>query len=229
VKTHNGSSIAYELDGTSASAHRAMFDVRNALYAFVQGGKVNYIGKTARSIRRRFVGYSNPSSTQQTNQRCHGNIKAALEQGSEVRIFVFTPISDLRYGEFQIDLAAGLEESLIVAFAPPWNGREGKRLLTEQAEREATEEIELGPAIEAPQVAPVISSPKAPLGASIVPNSDRQTSFQIRLGAAYYNQGLMYPGTEASHFLGEDGDPMIIYLGNESEQGGLRYQSISEP
>jgi hypothetical protein len=51
----------------------------------------------------------------------------------ETRIFVFAPISDLRYGQFQIDLAAGLEESLIIAVAPPWNGREGKRLLTEEA------------------------------------------------------------------------------------------------
>jgi hypothetical protein len=56
------------------------------------------------------------------------------------------------------------------------------------------------------------------LPASTVSRPSRQTTFQIRLGAAYYNQGLINPGTDASHFLGDDGDPVIVYLGNESEQ-----------
>ncbi len=107
---------------------------------------------------------------------------------------------------------------MIVAFAPPWNGREGKRLLTEEAEREATEDSELGQATEPREVAPAMSAPKAPLTASTVSRPHRQTTFQIRLGAAYYNQGLINPGTDASNFLGEDGDPVILYLGTESEQ-----------
>jgi len=96
VKADKESTIAYELDCTNATAHHAMLDVRNALYAFVQGDNVNYIGKTARSIKKRFVGYCNPGSTQQTNQRCHENIKALLKRDTETRIFVFTPISDLQ-------------------------------------------------------------------------------------------------------------------------------------
>jgi hypothetical protein len=218
VKADKENNIEYELDGANATAHRAILDVRNALYAFVQGDNVAYIGKTARSIKKRFVGYCKPGSTQRTNQRCHENIKALLNLDTEIRIFVFTPISDLRYGEFQIDLAAGLEESLIVAFAPRWNGREGKRLLTEEAEREVTEDSELGQTTEPREVAPVTSAFKAPLTASTVFPLHRQTTFQIRLGDAYYNQGLINPGTDASHFLGEAGDPVIVYLGTESEQ-----------
>ena len=41
-----------------------------------------------------------------------------------LRILVFNPISNLRYGDFDINLAAGLEDSLIAEFSPPWNGRE---------------------------------------------------------------------------------------------------------
>src|ERR1700736_4658951 len=85
---NNEGGIAYELDGTNATAHRAMLDIRNALYAFVLGENVNYIGKTARSIKKRFVGYCNPASTQLTNHRCHENIKALLKQSAEIRIFV---------------------------------------------------------------------------------------------------------------------------------------------
>jgi hypothetical protein len=104
LKTDNGSSIGYELGGANASAHRAMFDVRNALYAFVQDDNVNYSGKTTRSIKKRFVGYCNPGSTQQTNQRCHKNIKALLKRGIEIGIFAFTPISDpLSLSETQSD------------------------------------------------------------------------------------------------------------------------------
>src|SRR6266705_3240891 len=37
--------IGYVLDGTNAGANRALLEIRNALYAFAQGDKVNYIGK----------------------------------------------------------------------------------------------------------------------------------------------------------------------------------------
>jgi hypothetical protein len=48
VKADNENGIDYLLDGKNA----AMLDVRNALYAFVHGENVNYIGKTARSIKK---------------------------------------------------------------------------------------------------------------------------------------------------------------------------------
>ena len=61
-----------------------------------------------------------------TRKRPTGDVTATLSKstksGSTIRILAFAPISDLRYGEFQIDLAAGLEEALIRAFSPPWNG-----------------------------------------------------------------------------------------------------------
>jgi hypothetical protein len=56
------------------------------------------------------------------------------------------------------------------------------------------------------------------MGSSKEPSDHRQSTFQIRLGSAYYNQGLINPGAEASRFLGQHGDPVIVYLGNQSEQ-----------
>lgn len=216
VAANNGN-IEYALDGANATADRVLLDVRNALYAFVMDDTVCYIGKTARSIKKRFVGYCKPGKTQKTNWRCHANIKGLLKVGTNVRILVFTPISDLRYGDFQIDLAAGLEEALIVSFSPPWNGREGKRPITEEAEREATEEAEDALADVANPGKRLSASPEARAPSS--PQSTQpQATFQIRLGSAYYNQGLINPGVQASERLGEHGDPVIVYLGNESEQ-----------
>ena len=216
VPADNGN-IDYVLDGANATADRALLDVRNALYAFVVDDRVSYIGKTARSIKKRFVGYCNPGKTQQTNWRCHGNIKGLLKIGENVRILVFTPISDLRYGDFQIDLAAGLEEALIVSFSPPWNGREGKRPITEEAEREATDEAEvaLDEVVSPGKRLPASADARTQSSAQ---STQPQATFQIRLGSAYYNQGLINPGVEASERLGEHGDPVIVYLGNESEQ-----------
>ncbi|WP_292465339.1 hypothetical protein [Mesorhizobium sp.] len=55
-----GDVIVYELDGSDAEANQVLLNAPNALYAFVEGDQVLYIGKTARSIRKRYVGYCRP-------------------------------------------------------------------------------------------------------------------------------------------------------------------------
>lgn len=194
--------LRYEPD---LPASGAILNVRNALYAFIQGDQVMYIGKTARSIRRRFVGYCTPGRTQQTNMRCHRNIQGLLAQGISVRILVCTPPSELQYCGFQIDLAAGLEESLISGFKPPWNSFEARRPITEEAEREASEESADGAV-----------TPGDLKG--FQPGTNPPVKFQITLGETYYNQGFINPGVAASKALGQHGEPVIIYLGDETEQ-----------
>lgn len=77
----SGSDIKYELHGINSEVNMVLLEKPSALYAFVCESKVYYIGKTARSIRRRFVGYCRPGNTQATNRRCHRNIKQAINQG----------------------------------------------------------------------------------------------------------------------------------------------------
>jgi hypothetical protein len=38
--------------------------------------------------------------------------------------------------------------------------------------------------------------------------------FAIRLGTAYYDQGIINPGTDASRHLGEHDDPITVFLGS---------------
>ena len=47
----------------------------NALYAFVSGGEVLYVGKTTQSLRQRLYGYQNPRTTQTTNVRGHEPVR----------------------------------------------------------------------------------------------------------------------------------------------------------
>lgn len=207
--------LRYSVDVENCAAAEAALQVRNALYAFVEGEAVRYIGKTTRSIRKRFIGYCNPGSAQPTNKRCHENIVSVLNNRGIVRIYVFVPISQLRYGDFEIDLASALEESLITAFSPPWNGREGVRAVSEDAEREA------------------IAEPQAALreGSGIEPGTadcpgprpmqrsgpENLLTFAIKLGQTYYQQGFINPGVEASKHIGKHGEPIIVYLGGRSD------------
>jgi len=95
---------------------------RNVLYAFVIGGTVMYVGKTTLGLQRRLYGYQNPGPTQKTNLRNHDRIKAALGDGERVDIYAMPDPGLHAFGEFQINLAAGLEDSIVRTLKPEWNG-----------------------------------------------------------------------------------------------------------
>ena len=110
---------------------------KNALYAFCEAEVVLYIGKTARSIEKRFVGYRDPGNTQATNRKCHNNIRRRLEDGKTVRILVLPDETALHWGVFRINLAAGLEDALVETIKPELNGKVNKHTVTESERVEA--------------------------------------------------------------------------------------------
>ena len=202
--SENGNGIEYRLDGWSPKVDGLLLDEMNSLYAFVQGSRVEYIGKTARTLRERFQGYRRPGPSQTTNRRNNENIRRALASSQEVRIFVFNPPSKLRFGSFDISIAAGIEDSLIAAFSPPWNRPGRDRLLTEEAEREQQDEP---------------AAPDLLDGSGLVSTAmpAKRAGFQIKLGQAYYRQGIINPGVEASHHLGAENEPICIRFGDGAE------------
>jgi len=123
--------------GDSRPGWRRATAFPQALYAFCDGDEVLYIGKTTKSLSKRFIGYCNPVKSQQTNPKCHERIQKFLKRGREVRIVVLLNEIPLAWGEFPINVPAGLEDALVAAFNPPWNGSGKDRKLTE------TEELEL--------------------------------------------------------------------------------------
>ena len=194
--------LAYASDDGREEQFAALSMAPNALYAFVCGQEVMYIGKTARTLKARFMGYRFPGVSQTTNIRCNQRIRELIDQGQQVRILVLAPTSSLQWGGFALDLAAGLEDSLIRHFQPSWNGKD--RVLTETAELEeiATEvesdDEEISPAVE-------VLSPVA---------NDEQR-FTISLSPTYFDRGMLNPGTEASRYLGDHGDLVKVILGKE--------------
>lgn len=104
-------------------AHDELGSASNVLYAFVARGEVSYIGKSQQTLRVRMYGYRNPGATQSTNIRNNRLLMDALAAGAQVQVYVLPDNGLLYYGGFHVNLAAGLEDSLIRELQPPWNGR----------------------------------------------------------------------------------------------------------
>ena len=96
---------------------------RNILYAFVSRGQVLYLGKTVTALKKRLSGYKKPSRTQSTNEKVCKNIKHHLSEGEAVDIYALPDNGLLHYGGFHVNLAAGLEDSMIRDLKPVWNRR----------------------------------------------------------------------------------------------------------
>jgi len=91
------------------------------LYCFVVNGVPKYIGKTTQTLTKRMYGYYNPGSSQRTNIRNNQNLQLALQEGKHIDLFVLTDTKLLKLGDFHINIAAGLEDSIISTLAPEWN------------------------------------------------------------------------------------------------------------
>lgn len=122
-------------EGNSRANWRRLTAFPNSLYAFVCEGEVLYIGKTTQSLHKRFAGYCDPgtghelevpSGHQKTDRRGQGSkdLRPAADHSPE-------------WGGYPVNLSAGLEDALVKAFQPAWNGSNAKFL----SESEVIEQI----------------------------------------------------------------------------------------
>lgn len=93
----------------------------HVLYAFATSGEVVYVGKTTMPLSKRMYGYQNPGPTQRTNVAGNAHIAECLRSGRAVEVYALTDGADLEYGGFKVNLAAGLEDTLIGTIRPRWN------------------------------------------------------------------------------------------------------------
>jgi hypothetical protein len=105
----------------------AVMHEQNVLYAFIVDGNLAYVGKTTQSLIKRMQGYRSPARTAErggsTNIKNNRNIVNALSSGATVDIYALHALPSQAHGEFSVNLSAGLEDSLINALTPPWNGK----------------------------------------------------------------------------------------------------------
>ncbi|GHB13059.1 GIY-YIG nuclease family protein [Salinicola rhizosphaerae] len=159
------------------------YTASNVLYAFIVDGEVRYVGKTTTPLKKRFYGYRSPNGDQPTNSKNNANIMKCLLAGGEVDIYVLPDNGLMHYGIFHLNLASGLEDSIIKTLDPPWNG---KQKLVEQVEEEADLQVSDFPTPEA--------------------------SFKVKIGTTYYNNGFINVPTQASSLIGAHKDTIEIYV-----------------
>lgn len=168
---------------------------KNLLYSYISNGKVMYIGKTTQTLQTRLHGYLNPTTSQSTNIRVNGNIIEHLNNDNPIDIFILNDNGLLKFGDFTINIAAGLEDSLISGINPEWNSV-GKTKVK--------------------NIKPKINSPLPTLSAN--KEIKLNTSFGVKIGQTYFQQGFFNVPKTFSHHFAEDNSVIEIVLGEEKKQ-----------
>ena len=169
---------------------------KNVLYSFISNGEIKYIGKTSMELTKRMYGYQNPGPSQTTNIRVNEKIKRLLQTDQPVDIFILVDNGLLKYGDFKINLAAGLEDTLIYQISPEWNFSCKNKI---EIDKESNSEklIDIKNKVE-------------------TKNQPIQT-FEVKLGKAYFNQGFFNVSQKYSDHFGADKTIIEIQLGEDSE------------
>lgn len=189
-------------DRLEVELHR-MGSKKNILYAFVCDGDVKYIGKTKSTLSSRMSGYRSPSRTQTTNLRNHSNIRALLQLEGSVDILALPDDGLLHYGQFHLNLAAGLEDDLIRVINPEWNG--GR--------------VELQPS-PTQSLTDAEKQEDPPIERAATTKSEALTSkgeFEVTLHTTYYHQGFFNVRVPFEHLFGGDGEPIEIFVTGADE------------
>lgn len=165
---------------------------RNVLYSFVSNGTIMYIGKTTTSLTKRMYGYQNPGTSQRTNIRVKKEMETFLTNNPPIDIFVLVDNRLLKHGDYRINLAAGLEDTLLLDINPDWNyAGKNKPKKHKENQKERLYKI-INP---------------------MTLKSSSTDTFEITLGQAYYNQGFFNIGVKHSDKIGSANEEIIVQLG----------------
>jgi len=181
---------------------KSLENTPNILYAFISEGNVNYIGKTTQPLKGRMYRYENPGPTQITNIRINRKIGELLSQGKPLEIYALPDNGLLYYGDFHINLAAALEDSIIQTVNPPWNGSEKEK--SESAAKKNHSRIETFPDKTPEQIPP--TSTEVKLSDNSIPK------FKLRLRKTYYHQGFFNVTREFDPYIGKNEAEIEFHL-----------------
>jgi len=182
-------------------------NTRNILYAFISNGTIMYVGKTTQTLNSRMYGYQNPGPTQSTNIRVNDLLRKSIIGDIPVDIFIHIDNGLLSYGGFRINIAAGLEDTLIYETNPEWN-YSGKNKFKEDPESEDIKK--------AKDPIPEIKTEIKTIG-----------SFSVVLGHTYFTQGFFNVPVDYSNNFADNNSKIELLLGNttNSIQGYINRQA----
>ena len=108
------------------------FEIDNSLYVFFDSEKdrILYVGKTTQTLKKRFYGYIRGNG-QSTNSKIHK--KLVKERSGKILILSLNDVLPFNWGIYNINLAAGLEDSIIEIENPLWNGKCSETEINEES------------------------------------------------------------------------------------------------
>lgn len=171
---------------------------KNILYCFVCNDNIKYIGKTVKTVSQRMYGYKKPSKSQRTNFRVNKEIEKFLKNGKDIDIYILTDNGLLNFGDFRINIAAGLEDTLIAEYEPDWNYNGKKKMNQKKGKTEIKTDYD------------------SPTSRTIYNDNEFENKFVVALGKKYYNDGFFNVRVKHSDFFGEDLSKIKIQLGENS-------------
>jgi len=171
----------------------------NVIYCFIIDAIPKYFGITRNTLRSRMYQYSNPGRGQSTNIRINQLLTNSLQNNQSVEIYVFVDNGLIQYGNFTINLALGLEETLISFYRSEWNFRANNRILEID---DQNIEIELNQ------------------GAQEIIHENEIVEFEINLIETYRKNGFINIPSTHSDLFPEDGGFVNIHFG-DFEMNGL--------
>jgi len=183
---------------------------RNVLYAFLQANEVLYVGKTTGTLENRMGGYLRPHATQRTNVRNNLALLKLLNDDFSVDIHAWADSGNHRIGEFHLNYAAGLEDSIIRSLSPPWNGARSAPL----AGIAGFDRSDVARQLEA--VGDTEAESATPKQIRIMEESGVMNSspmFEVQLGKTYFNQGFFNVPVKAAGLFPAHGAEISIYCG----------------
>jgi hypothetical protein len=218
----------------------SLMDRQNVLYAFVSGKTVKYVGKTTQTLQRRMFGYQKPNQDQRTNWRNRLAIVDLLKRGEPVEILALADTGLLRYGSFHLNLAAGLEDSIIQTLKPEWNGGRTSSVIESPTEAnppdtspEAKLEEQVQEAVQhlpRPETAPAPQQVAIEIRTevkSLAPTSETKPEtkgidaapyFVLTLQDTYHRRGFFNVPINCDKYFGRDEQSITIYCGREKLQ-----------
>jgi hypothetical protein len=224
-------------DGELALELLDLTDHQNVLYAFVSGTSVKYVGKTTQTLQRRMLGYLRPNQNQRTNWRNRIAIVDLLKRGKTIEILALADPGLFRYGSFHLNLAAGLEDSIIQVVKPEWNGGRTSTVIESPAEanspntnEEAQPEapmprIALAPVLAANPIErafPSVIMPKSISAPRASSNNESERKalglapyFILKLHETYHRTGFFNVPVNSEKYFGRDEQTIKIYCGQE--------------
>lgn len=203
---------------------------RRALYAFAVDNAIVYVGKTSGSLDSRLQAYVAPHATQRTNVRNRAGLLELLDAGRTVRILGWIDPGLHRIGPFDLNMAAGLEDSIIAVLAPPWNGARSaeavrRHVAVADALPAAGEDAAAMPeGVPVPAPSPAVAPPVTASVSPAVPAAPRvallaappaEVMFTVKLGKTYYERGFFNVPVAFSSAFGSHGARMDLYCGDE--------------